>query len=94
MNKEPDFKVNTDNLNGNKDISNTGFAESFSAKLLEAFKSGVGELLEAKRLVNSSHLAKDLDLLLNDEEHSWAYKSMSIIDDTDISSSDFLKHYE
>ena len=94
MNKEPDFKVNTDNLNGNKDISNTGFAESFSVKLLGAFKSGVGDLLEAKRLVNSQHLAKDLDLLLNDEEHSWAFKRMSIIDDTDISASDFMKHHE
>ena len=78
MNKEPDFKVNTDNLNGNKDISNTGFAESFSVK----------------RLVNSQHLAKDLDLLLNDEEHSWAFKRMSNIDDTDISASDFMKHHE
>lgn len=94
MKKEPDFKVNTDNLDCNKDISNTGFAESFSAKLLEAFKSGAGELLEAKRIVESPHLAKDLDLILNDEEHSWTYKRMSIIDDTDISASDFMKHHE
>lgn len=94
MKKEPDFKVNTDNLNGNKDISNTGFAESFSAKLLEAFKSGAGDLLEVKRLVNSSHLAKDLDLLLNDEEHSLAYTRMRLIDNADVSASDFMKHYE
>lgn len=94
MKKEPDFKVNTDNLNTNNDVSNTGFTDSFTEKLVEAFKSGAGDLLEVKRLVNSQHLAKDLDLLLNDEEHSWAFKRMSIIDDTDISASDFMKHHE
>lgn len=94
MNKEPDFKVNTDNLNGNKDISNTDFTDSFTNKLIEAFKSGAGDLLEAKRLVNSPHLAKDLDLIMNNEEHSLAYTRMRLIDNADVSASDFMKHYE
>lgn len=94
MKKEPDFKVNIDNIIDNNDAPKMDFTNSFTDKLIEVFKSGAGDLLEAKRIVESPHLAKDLDLIFNDEEHSWAYKRMSIIDDTDISSSDFLKHHE
>lgn len=94
MKKEPDFKVNIDNIIDNNDAPKMDFTNSFTDKLIEVFKSGAGDLLEVKRLVNSQHLAKDLDLLLNDEEHSLAYTRMRLIDNADVSASDFMKHYE
>ena len=86
--KEPDFNVNTDKLNSISDVAEKDFTSSFAESLVEDFQSGAYSILEAKRLVESKDLAKDLDLILNDEEHSVAYQRQRVIFNEKISTDD------
>ena len=47
--------------------------QSFVNLLIDAFRGGAYCLLEALRLVKSKDINKDLDLILNDEQHSEEY---------------------
>lgn len=88
--KEPDFNVNTDKLNSISDVAEKDFTSSFAESLVEGFQSGAYSILEAKRLVESKDIAKDLDLILNDEEHSVAYQRQRIIFNEKISTDDII----
>ena len=88
--KEPDFNVNTDKLNSISDVAEKDFTSSFAESLVEGFQSGAYSILEAKRLVESIDIAKDLDLILNDEEHSVAYQRQRIIFNEKISTDDII----
>lgn len=90
MKKEPDFNINTDKLNDISCVSNKNFSSSFAESLVEDFQSGAYSILEAKRLVESKDLAKDLNLILNDEEHSVAYQRQRIILNEKISADDII----
>lgn len=88
--EEPDFNVNTDKLNSISDVAEKDFTSSFAESLVEGFQSGAYSILEAKRLVESKDIAKDLDLILNDEEHSVAYQRQRIIFNEKISTDDII----
>lgn len=88
--KEPDLNVNIDKLNDISNVSNKDFSSSFAESLVEDFQSGAYSILEAKRLVESKDIAKDLDLILNDEEHSVAYQRQRIIFNEKISTDDII----
>ena len=72
MKKEPDFKVNTDNIANSDEEPNTDFWDCFVHNLVETFKNGAAYLLEAKRIVNAENPQEELDLILNYEEESEA----------------------
>jgi len=80
--KEPDFNVNTDKLNSISDVAEKDFTSSFAESLVEDFQSGAYSILEAKRLVESKDIAKDLNLILNDEEPTNSYKRINFDDKT------------
>ena len=69
--RQPDFKVESTSIqDDNLDASE---AFTFMHSLVQAFQDGAYCLLEALRLVKSKDRNKDLDLILNDEQHSEEY---------------------
>ena len=74
MKKDPDFKVNTDNIVNSGEIPNSDFWEHFVHNLIETFKNGTVYLLELKRIANAENPKEELDLILNHEEESEAMK--------------------
>lgn len=68
---EPAFNVdvnNSDNLNSIE-------TKSFMQSIVENFQQGAYCLLEALRLVKAKDKNSELDLVLNDEQHSVEYKA-------------------
>lgn len=49
--------------------------QSFIQSVFQNFQQGAYCLLEALRLVNAKDKDKELDLILNDEQHSSEYKT-------------------
>lgn len=82
MKKEPYFNVNTEKLNDISNVSNKDFSSSFAENIVENFQQGAYSILEAKRLVESKDIAKDLNLILNDEEPTNSYKRINFDDKT------------
>lgn len=89
-NEKPDLHIDSTNINtGNKTLDDD-FSKSFVGRLIDNFSDGACHTLEARRLVNSPHIASDIDLILNDEEHSKFYKKVRVIDNTDTLALEFL----
>lgn len=65
---KPEFKVEVNNTD-----NSTIEPQSFIQALVQNFQRGTYCLLEALRLVNAKD--KELDLILNDEQHSLEYET-------------------
>lgn len=69
--EEPTFNVDVNN----SDKFNSIETRSFIQSLVENFQQGAYCLLEALRLVKAKDKNSELDLILNDEQHSVEYKA-------------------
>lgn len=67
---KPEFKVEVNNTD-----NSTIEPQSFIQALVQNFQQGAYCILEALRLVNAEDKDKELDLILNDEQHSPEYET-------------------
>ena len=70
---KPTFNIEQNNTEST--ALNTSEAQSFLQSLIQNFQQGAYCLLEAMRLVKAKDKHSELDLILNDEEHSMEYEA-------------------
>jgi len=73
--EKPTFNVDVNNSNNFNSIE----AKSFIQSLIKTFQQGAYCILEALRLVKAKDKETELDLILNDEEHSQEYQMRGVI---------------
>ena len=71
--RQPDFKIESTRVQD--ESLNTPEAFTFMHSLVQAFQDGAYCLLEALRLVKAKDKDSELDLILNDEQHSIEYEN-------------------
>lgn len=70
---KPTFNIEQNNTEST--ALNTSEAQSFLQSLIQNFQQGAYCLLEAMRLVKAKDKHSELDLILNNEEHSMEYEA-------------------
>jgi len=71
-NKKKDISVKVDNAQNEGLEVDTSASAGFVDSLIDTFKDK-GALLETQRLAETSDKTSELDLILNDEEHTLEY---------------------
>ena len=71
--KKKDISVKVDNATNEGLETDTSATAGFVDSLIDTFKDK-GALLEAQKLVNASDKTSELDLILNNEEHTPEYQ--------------------
>ena len=74
--KTEDIKVSVDSVSSDNLKVNETASSKFVDDIIETFKD-IGALLEAQRLVEAKDKTAELDLILNNEEHSEEYLAYS-----------------
>ena len=72
-NKKKDISVKVDNATNEGLKADTSASAEFVDSLINTFKDK-GALLEAQRLAEASDKTAEIDLILNDEEHTPEYQ--------------------
>ena len=71
--KKDDIEVKVENVSSEGLEVDTSASKGFVDGLIDTFKDK-GALLEAQRLVEASDKTAEIDLILNDEEHTPEYQ--------------------